>query len=130
MFSNSKRLKEKYDSTLLNLKHENSFVITTLNSATNIVLCNSINQNTELGMPIFQVSNSACSLDKIDNLNIRKDTNDGKFKHGDKYDSLILNQTQASKNKILKGTIIFLIYLKILSQSLSIVVKWPWWDPS
>jgi hypothetical protein len=113
LFFNSKRLKEKYDSTLLNLKHENSFVITTLNSDTNIVLCNSINQNTELGMPIFQVSNSACSLDKIDNLNIRNDTNDGKFKHGDEFDSLILNQTQACKNKNLKGTKMFLIYVKI-----------------
>ncbi len=88
---------------MLNLKHDNAIVITTLFADTNIVLCKSIKQNNELDVSSFQVSNSACSLDKIVNLNISHGTNDGKFKHGDEFDSLILNQTQACKNKQIKS---------------------------
>ncbi len=98
---------------MLKLKHENVLVITTLFADTNIVLCNGINQNNELDVSSFQVSNSACSLDKIVNLNISNVTNDGKFKHGDEFDSFS-NQMQACKKKHLKGKKMFPLFFKYL----------------
>ncbi len=98
---------------MLKLKHENVLFITTLFADTNFVLCNGINQNTELDVSSFQVSNSACSLDKIVNLNISNGTNDGKFKHCDEFDSFS-NQMQACKKKHLKGKKMFLLFFKYL----------------
>ena len=108
---------------MIKLKHGNSIVITALSAVTNNVLCNSINQNNELDMPSFQVSNSTCSLDKIVNLNIPNDKNDSKFKQGDEFDSLILNQTQACKKKQLKSKKMFLLFFGFLLKNDNLPIK-------